>query len=59
MTKTEATKIFRNQILPQVIAQYGKNDKPAMSEAWNDWTDMLCKDRQITPRQYDRWTNPF
>ena len=28
-------------------------------EAWNNFTDSLCKDRQISSHQYDTWTNPF
>ena len=34
-------------------------DKPARCEAWNDYTDGLCKDRQITSKQYSTWANPF
>lgn len=26
---------------------------------WNDYTDYLCKDGQITDHQYNTWTNPF
>lgn len=59
MTKREALRIFRTQVLPAVIVQYGPKDAPARCEAWNDWTDALCKDRQITLRQYESWTNPF
>ena len=29
-----------------------------MREAWNDWTDGLCKNGQITQRQYERWLMP-
>ena len=39
--------------------QVWKHDKPALREAWNNFTDMLCKDGRITPRQYDTWLNPF
>lgn len=28
-------------------------------QAWNDYTDMLHKDRQITAHQYETWTNPI
>ena len=28
-------------------------------EAWNDFTDDLCKTRQITLHQYETWDNPF
>lgn len=36
-----------------------KHDKPALREAWNNYTDMLCKDGRITQHQYDTWLNPF
>lgn len=28
-------------------------------EDWNNFTDMLCKDGQITGKQYETWSNPF
>ncbi len=55
MTKREAVKQFRTEILPRIPS----NDKPARDQAWNDWTDGLCKDKQITQRQYDTWDHPF
>jgi len=59
MTKREAVALFRAEVLPEVVKRYSKDDKPAICEAWNDWTDGLCKDKQITARQYDTWTHPF
>lgn len=59
MTKKEALKEFKEFILPKVINKYGKNDKPAKCEAWNDWTDFLCKSNRITLKQYESWVNPF
>lgn len=59
MTKAEAIAEFNAEVKPHVLAKYGPNDKPAMREAWNDWTDGLCKDRRITQKQYDTWTHPF
>lgn len=59
MTKAEAMKQFREEILPAVEWRYGKNDKVAQSQAWNDFTDGLCKDKQITMKQYSSWDNPF
>jgi len=34
-------------------------DKPAVREAWNNYTDMLQKDGSITEKQYNEWSNPF
>lgn len=61
MTKREAVAEFRADVLPFVKARYEQDGKPdhiARSEAWNDWTDMLCKDRRITSHQYETWTHP-
>ena len=59
LTKKQALEIFREDIAPYVREQYGRGDVIAMREAWNNWTDGLCKDGCITPHQYTTWTNPF
>ena len=59
MTKRQALEQFRAEILPYVVDRYGPTDKPAQSEAWNDWTDSLCKNREITLHQYESWVNPY
>lgn len=59
MTKKEALKYFKENILPEVIKQYGKDDKIAICEEWNNYTDALCKSVKITHKQYHNWTNPF
>ena len=57
MTKRQADKIWFWEIRPEVIRRHGL-DRPAIREAWNNWTDGLCKNGQITQRQYDRWLCP-
>ena len=59
LTEEQVNNTFEQEILPSVIAQYGKNDKPAVRQAWNDYTDSLCKDGQITQEEYDIWVSPF
>lgn len=59
MTKKEALAEFRESVLPAVVKRYGKDDKIAIREEWSNWTDGLCKDRQITMKQYESWSNPF
>lgn len=59
MTKKEAVEEFKRDILPHVIERYGKNDKPACREAWNNYTDALCKSGLITQYQYNSWLHPF
>jgi hypothetical protein len=58
MTKREALSEFRAYVLPHVVATYGADDRVAISEAWNDWTDALCKEGRITLRQDETWVGP-
>ena len=69
MTKSEALKLFREyDIVPKLKLKKldacgwptnPSRDKANRREAWNNFTDFLCKDRQITAKQYDTWSNPF
>ena len=59
MTKKEARKEFAEYIKPYVVAKYGADDYIAIREAWNDWTDFLCKEGRITDWQYNNWSNPY
>ena len=61
ITFDQACEIFREDILPYVIERYesdGIKDGPARRETWNDGTDMLCKDGQISDWQYMNWSQP-
>ncbi len=58
MTKREALELFRREVAPLVREQYGADDKIAMREAWNDWTDMQARDGVLSKRERE-WTNPF
>lgn len=62
VTKKAAESIFREN-LSEAKAKghwtYRASDKVALREAWNNYTDSLCKDGLITERQYETWTNPF
>lgn len=55
MTKKQALEIFKETILPLIP----KDDVVAKCEEWNNFTDFLCKNREITGKQYDSWSNPF
>lgn len=59
MTKVEAKRQFEAYVLPNVIKQYGRNDRVAIREAWNNWTDALNKDGRITDKQVNSWDNPY
>ena len=61
LTKKQVEAMFREDILPMIKAMYeqdGRRDVIARCEAWNNFTDALCKDRQITLQQYETWTHP-
>jgi hypothetical protein len=50
---------FKDEIEPAVIAKYGPDDIVALREAFNNWTDGLCKDGEITDEMYDTMDNPY
>ena len=47
---------FERDIQPQVVEQYGADDVIALNEAFNNWTDMLCKDGEISETVYSNAT---
>lgn len=61
MTKKEALADFKENVLPVIkkLERNGYVDSPMRSQAWNDYTDFLCKNKQITLKQCEKWTNPF
>jgi len=61
MRYSEAVDIFENEMLPLIQETYEKDgipDMPARREEWNNWTDALCKDHQISDWQYENWPHP-
>ncbi len=61
MTWDQAVEHFNESILPQVQEEFeqdGIKDLPARREVWNNWTDSLCKNEQISDWQYDNWPQP-
>jgi len=61
ITWKEACERFENEILPIVQEHHekdGRIDECARSEAWNNWTDALCKSHEISDWQYENWTHP-
>ena len=62
MTKAEAAERFAESQLSLFVEPGARgaeiSDDVALAEAWNDYTDMLCKDGEITDRQYRTWTHP-
>ena len=61
MTFAQACEFFTSQILPAISAQYeqdGEPDIPARCESWNNWTDGLSRNREISDWQYENWSHP-
>jgi hypothetical protein len=55
----QAVDTFTNTIVPQFSRRHdGTLDTIALSEAWNNWTDSLCKSRVISDWQYENWSHP-
>ncbi len=54
-SEEELSKRFDEEILPMVLETYSESDSDAINEAYNDWTDSLCKDGEIHPAQYDSY----
>jgi hypothetical protein len=58
LTLDQVNESFKMDILPLIAEQYeqdGIPDRPARHEAFNDYTDSLCKDEQITDEDYNDW----
>ena len=57
--KADVETEFWEDISPMVRRLHsGKVDVPALREAWNNYTDILCKDGTITEAQCHRWLAP-
>lgn len=53
LTKKAALAMFRE------VYTGPRGDTVMKRETWNNFTDCLRSERQITPHQYETWTNPF
>ena len=60
----EAVDFFENEIMPSIreteCEQSGpfdvSVDNPLRCETWNNWTDALCKGKEISDWQYENWS---
>jgi hypothetical protein len=60
LTKAQAVAQFKEGLPPNAFMGLdNKLDKIARWQAWNDYTDMLCKDGQISNYQYSSWVGPY
>ena len=61
MTWEQACRQFEDWHMPVIkraFEQDGVPDWPARSEAWNNWTDHLCKNKEISDWQNENWSHP-
>ena len=59
-TKAQVLQQFRYNWKVATLADPSiKGDKIAKREEWSYFTDMLCKNGDITLKQYESWSNPF
>ena len=56
MTYEQAVKTFKKEFRGLYEKQV---DYWTAEQVWSAWTDCLCKDGEITQRQYERWSTPF
>jgi hypothetical protein len=56
----DACETFTTEILPMIQEREraGHPDIPMRCEAWNNWTDSLCSDGQISDWQVNNWGHP-
>ena len=59
MNFEQAKADFEEHYKPHLVAEYGPDDTVAFSEGWNNYTDSLCENGQITQHAYDTWGNPY
>lgn len=58
MTNKEAVKEYKNNLGEETYKNLLKHDKIALRTGFNDYKDALCKDGEITQKQYDTWCCP-
>lgn len=58
LTKAQVVAMCR-ETFREYPDQFPRGDVIAKREYFNNYTDMLCKDGDITLKQYETWDNPF
>ena len=61
----EAVEIFQREYLPHIRQDEARHnggrawvDGAMRREAWNNFTDFLCKDNRISDWLYENWSQP-
>jgi len=50
-SEEELSARFDAEVLPHIIAQYGEEDTPAISQGFADWADSLARDGELHHEQ--------
>ena len=61
LTRKTAMTMF-NKAINKVVSKnrvFTQDDQVALRKALNNFTDSLCKDKLITVKQWDNWTQPY
>ena len=53
ITTAQAFAYWEAEYKPVTVQQYGEDDTVTLSESWNDYSDSLCKDGELTALQYN------
>lgn len=59
MTYEDCVASFEEVCPPESFMTYNRHDSIAQREAFNNYTDALCKDGRITEELYDSMDNPY
>jgi len=57
MSKAKFEEFFKFNVMGGILREFGKYDRPARRQAWNDTIDALVKDGCLSPRARD-WAHP-
>lgn len=54
-SEEEASEHFDEHIAPNIVAEYGEDDEPAMNEGFSNWIDSLTKDGSMHEYQANNY----
>jgi hypothetical protein len=54
-SEEELSERFDEEVMPEVLRTHGKDDWPAIMEAFNAWVDGLCRDGHLHPLQVSEY----
>jgi hypothetical protein len=58
LTEKQVLELFEDEVRPLIVQRCGEGDIPALREGFNNWTDGLCKDGEISLELYESIEGP-